>query len=136
MKWRFLFFNIWPLSVTLTLGLATQLLRSAHCLIMVITCAKLFEIFFSGLKVMEQTRNDGRNGISGHFFCYFLCLIEGQWPLTLLLRNELYSSLLFCLQLDGPLSIVRMDRRTDGQTEAIPRIPFPLRGRGLKILSL
>jgi hypothetical protein len=41
MKWRL--FNIWPLSVTLTLGVATLFLRSAHHLIMVITCAKLFQ---------------------------------------------------------------------------------------------
>jgi hypothetical protein len=54
-KWRL--FNIWPLSVTLTLVVATQLLRSAHCLIMLITCAKLFLKNFSGLKVMEQTQN-------------------------------------------------------------------------------
>ena len=34
----------------------------------------------------------------------FLWLIEDYWPLILMLRNELYCSLLFCLQLDGPLS--------------------------------
>jgi hypothetical protein len=39
------------------LGVATQLLRSAHCLIMVVTCAKLFQNIFSSLKVMERTRN-------------------------------------------------------------------------------
>ena len=35
-------FNILPLSVTLTLDIGTQFLRSAHRLIMVIICAKLF----------------------------------------------------------------------------------------------
>jgi hypothetical protein len=43
--------------------------------------------------------------IKGPFLIIFYCLIEVQWPLTLLLRNELYCSLLFCLQLDGPLSL-------------------------------
>jgi hypothetical protein len=45
--------------VTLTLGVATQLLRSAHRLKMVITCAKLFKIFLSCLnkKGIEQTQN-------------------------------------------------------------------------------
>jgi hypothetical protein len=41
--------------VTFTLGVATQFLRSAHRLNMVIIFAKLFEIFFIGLKVMERT---------------------------------------------------------------------------------
>jgi hypothetical protein len=43
-------------SVILTLGVATQLLRSAHRLGMVITCANLFRKNISGLKV-ELTRN-------------------------------------------------------------------------------
>jgi hypothetical protein len=42
--------------VTLILEVAIKLLRSAHCLIMVITCAKLFQKNFSGFKVMERTR--------------------------------------------------------------------------------
>jgi hypothetical protein len=37
----FLAFDL--LSVTFTSGVATQLLRYAHCLIMVITCAKLLK---------------------------------------------------------------------------------------------
>jgi hypothetical protein len=43
--------------VTFTWGVATQLLRSAHRLTLVITRAKLFQIIFSSLKVMELTRN-------------------------------------------------------------------------------
>ena len=43
--------------MTLTFGVAIQLLRSAHRLIMVINCAKLFKQNFIGLKVMEGTRN-------------------------------------------------------------------------------
>jgi hypothetical protein len=36
-------FNTYLLSVILTLGVATELLRSAHPLIMVFICAKLFQ---------------------------------------------------------------------------------------------
>ena len=32
------------------------------------------------------------------------CLIEGLWSLILLLQTKLFCSLLFCLQLDRPLS--------------------------------
>jgi hypothetical protein len=45
MKWKLL--NIWPLSVNLAFGMATQFLHSAHHLIMVITFAKLFQKVFS-----------------------------------------------------------------------------------------
>ena len=38
-KWRL--FNIWPLSVTLEIGI--PLFPSAHCLMMLIICAKLFQ---------------------------------------------------------------------------------------------
>jgi hypothetical protein len=46
-------FNTWHLNVTLTLLIATQLLRSAHCLIMGITCAKLFQNKFQWFKKDE-----------------------------------------------------------------------------------
>ena len=49
-------------------------------------------------------------------FVIFCCLIEGKWSLILLLRNELYCSLLFCLQSDGPLSnFGNVDKRWYGQ---------------------
>ena len=57
------------------------------------------------LKKCGQT--DGRLAKmgSGTISFIFFCLIEGHWPLNIiLLWNELYYSLLFCLQLDGPLS--------------------------------
>jgi hypothetical protein len=44
--------------ITLDLVVATQLMSSAHRLIMVITCAKLFQNIFRGLKVLEQTPNE------------------------------------------------------------------------------
>jgi hypothetical protein len=50
-------FNIWPQSMTLTFWVATQLLRSACFLIMVITCAELFQKKISSLKVMEKPGN-------------------------------------------------------------------------------
>lgn len=49
-------FKIRPLSVTLTVGVVTQLMRSGYRLIMVITCAMLYQKIFCGLKVTERTR--------------------------------------------------------------------------------
>jgi hypothetical protein len=42
--------NTWPLSLTLTLGKATTLLRHAHRLMMMMNSAKLFQFFFQLLK--------------------------------------------------------------------------------------
>jgi hypothetical protein len=75
-----------------------------------------------------QGKTDGQPdqiGIKGHFYCYFLLFNRGPWPLILLLRNEFYCSLLFCLQLDGPLSLFgSAGRRRDGQTaKLIPVYP-------------
>jgi hypothetical protein len=64
LKWRL--FNIWPLRVTLTLKVATQLLSSAHPLVMVITCAKLFKKneavlkLWSGHESVTDGQIDGR----------------------------------------------------------------------------
>jgi hypothetical protein len=49
-------FNVGPLSVTLTLTEVTLLLRSAHHLIIVITCAKLFQQLFSGLSYQTDKK--------------------------------------------------------------------------------
>jgi hypothetical protein len=57
----------------------------------------------------------------------FLLLFSFVWPLILLLRNELYCSLLFCLQLDGPFLWLG---RTDRPTEPITISPFFLRKGG------
>jgi hypothetical protein len=47
----------------------------------------------------------------------FLLFNRGPWPLILLLRNELYCSLLFCLQLDGPLLQLLLLNSPEGQTD-------------------
>jgi hypothetical protein len=70
--------------------------------------------------VRPSVRTCHLNGLKGHFFCYFLLFNRGPWPLILLLRNELYCSLLFCLQLDGPLLLLNsMDGRPSVRPLAI-----------------
>lgn len=43
------------------------------------------------------------NGLWEHFYSYILLFDRGPWPIILLLRNELFCSLLFCFQLYGLL---------------------------------
>jgi hypothetical protein len=43
--------------LTLTFGVATQCLRSAHVLILVINCAKMVFFKISAVKMLEGTRN-------------------------------------------------------------------------------
>jgi hypothetical protein len=76
---------------------------------------KLFEIC-SGQKCRTEGRMWHTKGLSGHLFCYFLLFIRGPWPLILLLRNELYCFLLFCLQLDGSLLFLNSP---EGQTDGL-----------------
>jgi hypothetical protein len=132
--------NIWPVSVTLTLGVATQFLRFAHHLIIVITCAQLhvFQKMFSGLKVMELRRKcygrtSGQNRIRGHFFSYFLLLNRGPMAPYSMEWTLLFSFVLFTVIWPPyPYLVVW----TEGQTEAIPIIPFPQKlRRGLKSIT-
>jgi hypothetical protein len=110
-----------------------------HCLIITNICAKIFNTLMNGLD-MDLTQCDGWTdrqmwdwiGIKGHFYCNFLLFNRGSWPLFLLLQNELYCSLLFCLQLDGPISLFHS---VDRQMEPISISAFfPRQGVGTKTL--
>jgi hypothetical protein len=68
---------------------------------------------FSAMCDTKWERTD-RQTLKGHFYCYFLLFNRGPWSLILLLQNEFYCSLLFCLQLEGPLSLFGS---ADGQTD-------------------
>jgi hypothetical protein len=54
-------FNTWPSSLTLTFGTAIQLVRSVQRLIMVITCANLFQKYFSGSWHKSVTDGEGHS---------------------------------------------------------------------------
>jgi hypothetical protein len=112
MKWRL--FNIWPLSVTWPVGGSNQIIALCTSSHYGDHLCQVISKHFQQLKVMERTwkcygQTSYRIGILGTIsFVIFFCLIEGQWPLTLLLRNELIGSV-YSLTAPYPYLVVRMD---------------------------
>jgi hypothetical protein len=114
--------------VTLTFDLK---INTDHLLIMTNLNTK-YEDCGSKESIGRTRKSDGRTygwkWNKGPFFCYFLLFNRG--PLTLLLWNELYCSLLSCLQLDGPLSLFGRASGLAGWTSWFQHTPLTTSLRG------
>ena len=80
-----------------------------------------------------------RNGIKGHFFYFHLFngpLLDNKGPLAPY-SNVMEWTLLFCLQLDGPLShFTSADRRTDKSKSKYTPVKVGIKKNSLNLIGI